>query len=319
MAIDRVPFGHGLEVTRLIFGCAPIGGLFAEVSPEMAAQTLEENWAQGSRSFDTAPYYGVGLAEERLGTFLVGRPRDEFVVCTKVGRLLVRTEGRPDESGFFFGTPSRACVDDFSRDGARRSVEESCQRMGLDRVDIALVHDPSDHMAAAIDESYAGLAQLRSEGTVKSIGVGTADLVAIERFCRETDIDCALVPGRYTFLDSSAAERVFPLCLERAIKVMAAGVYNSGVLADPHPGAWFNYAPVPPALLQRVLQIRNACQRYGVPLAHAAVQYALSHPAVTAVIIGARSAEEARANASYVAAPVPPELFDELTASGLLR
>jgi len=316
--LDLVPFGHGVEVTRLIFGCAPIGGLFAEVSEEMAARTLEETWAQGARTFDTAPLYGLGLAEERLGAFLAGRPREEFVVCTKVGRLLVDDDGRARDSEMFFGTPPRARIHDYSRDGTRRSIEESCERMGLDHVDIALVHDPSDHMDVAIDQSYADLAQMRSEGTVKSIGVGTADLAAIERFCLETDIDCALVPNRYTLLDTSAAERVFPLCLERGIKVMAAGLYNSGVLADPHPGAWYDYVPVPGPVLERVLRIQEVCERHGVPIAHAAAQYPLCHPAVTAVIIGARSPVEARANSHYVATAVPSALFDELAGAGLI-
>ena len=190
--------------------------------------------------------------------------------------------------------------------------------MGLDHVDIALVHDPSDHMDLAIDQSYADLAQMRSEGTVKSIGVGTADLAAVERFCRETDIDCALVPNRYTLLDNSAADRVFPLCLERGIKVMAAGVYNSGVLADPHPEAWFDYAHVPQPVLERVFRIQEVCEGHGVPIAHAAAQYPLRHPAVTAVIIGARSPDEARANSHYVATSVPPALFEELAGAGLI-
>jgi D-threo-aldose 1-dehydrogenase len=318
VSLDLVPFGPGVEVTRLIFGCAPIGGLFAEVSEETAARTLEETWAQGARTFDTAPLYGHGLAEERLGAFFSGRPRQEFVVCTKVGRLLVDDDGRPEGRELFVGAPSRARVQDYSRDGTRRSVEESCERMGLDHVDIALVHDPSGHMDAAIDQSYAGLAQMRSEGTVKSIGVGTADLAAVERFCLETDIDCALVPNRYTLLDTSAAERVFPLCLERGIKVMAAGVYNSGVLADPHPGARYDYVPVPAPVLERVLVIQEICERHGVPIAHAAAQYPLCHPAVTAVVIGARSPEEARANSHYVATAVPSALFDELTGAGLI-
>lgn len=280
--------------------------------------TLEETWAQGARTFDTAPLYGLGLAEERLGAFLAGRRRQDFVVCTKVGRLLVEADAENAGSHGYFGTPLRALVYDYSRDGARRSVEESCERLRLDHVDIALVHDPSDPLDVAIAGSYAGLEQLRAEGTVKSIGVGTADLSVIERFCTETDIDCALVPSRYTLLDSSAAGTVFPLCLERGIKVMAAGVYNSGVLADPRPGAWYNYVAVPEAVLDRVLRIQRACERYGVPIAHAAVQFPLRHPAVSAVIIGSRSPEEARANAQYVATPVPAELFDELAGAGLV-
>ena len=166
MTLDLVPFAQGLEVTRLIFGCAPIGGLFAEVGPDVAAMTLEETWAQGARTFDTAPLYGLGLAEERLGAFLAGRRRQDFVVCTKVGRLLVDADAENAGSHGYFGTPLRALVYDYSRDGARRSVEESCERLRLDHVDIALVHDPSDPLDVAIAGSYAGLEQLRAEGTV---------------------------------------------------------------------------------------------------------------------------------------------------------
>jgi D-threo-aldose 1-dehydrogenase len=318
MTSEPVAFGRGLQLTRLVFGCAPIGGLFTEVSAEVAEQTLAENWAQGSRAFDTAPHYGVGMAEERLGAFLAGRPRNDYVVCTKVGRLLVDSDGKPDDSGFFFGTPTRARVEDYSRDGARRSIEQSCQRMGIDHVDIALVHDPTDHMGLALEGSYAGLEQLRAEGAVKAIGVGTADLAAVERFCLETDIDCALVPNRYTLLDSSAAQRVLPLCVDRGIRVMAAGVYNSGVLADPAPGAWYDYRPAPLHVVEQALKIKATCERHGVELAHAAVQYAFTHPAVAAVVIGARSPAEAEANARYVANAVPKELYEELKTCGLV-
>ncbi|MGA3218178.1 MAG: aldo/keto reductase [Acidimicrobiales bacterium] len=305
-------------VTRFVLGCSPIGGLYAPVEEAEAVATLAEAWSQGVRAFDTAPLYGVGLSEERLGKFIATHPRHEIVVSTKVGRLLADPLDGVGGTPGYFGTPPRVTVVDYSRDGARRSIEESCARLGVDRVDIALVHDPIEDLEQALDESYPALEEMRAEGVVGAIGVGTLDLGALERFCLETDIDCIMVAARYSLLDGSAAERLFPMCMERSIAVLAAGIYNSGVLADPRPGATFNYQPVPPELLERVLLIRQVCQRYGVPLAHAAVQYVLGHPAVTAVVIGARSPREVQENALYVRSPAPSDLFAELAAEGLI-
>ena len=310
---SRVP-----ALTRFVLGCAPIGGLYAPVGEAEAADTLAEAWSRGVRAFDTAPLYGLGLSEERLARFVATRPRREIVLSTKVGRLLAEPADGVGGTEGYFGTPSRVAVVDFSRDGVRRSIEHSCARLGVDKVDIALVHDPGDHLRAALEEGYPALEELRSEGVVAAIGVGALDLEVLERFCLETDIDCVLAAARYSLLDTSAGERLFPMCVERSVAVLAAGIYNTGLLADPRPGAPFNYRPVPPELLERVLRIRQVCHRYDVPLAHAAVQYVLRHPAVTAVVIGARSAREVRENAEYVASPVPSELFVELAAENLI-
>jgi D-threo-aldose 1-dehydrogenase len=316
--VPRADFSRFPGLTRFVLGCAPIGGLYAAVGEGQAAATLEEAWLQGVRAFDTAPMYGVGLSEERLGKFIASRPRHEIVLSTKVGRVLGDPVDGVGGIEGYFGTPARVALVDHSRDGARRSIAQSCARLGVDRIDIALVHDPVHAPDQALDESYTALEELRSEGVVAAIGVGTLDLEVLERYCRETDIDCLLVAGRYSLLDASAAERLFPLCMERKIAVLAAGVYNGGVLADPRPGAPFNYRPVPPEVLERVLSVRQVCQRYGVPLAHAAVQYVLAHPAVTAAVIGARSPREVRENAQYVRSAVPSDLFAELAADGLL-
>ncbi len=310
---SRVP-----ELTRFVLGCSPIGGLFAPVEEAEAAATLAEAWSQGVRAFDTAPLYGVGLSEQRLAKFIATHPRHEIVVSTKVGRLLADPVDGVGGTHGYFGTPARVTVADYSRDGARRSIEQSCARLGVDRVDIALVHDPIDDLEQALDESYPALEELRAEGVVGAIGVGALDLGVLARFCLETDIDCILVATRYSLLDGSAAERLFPMCIERSIAVLAGGVYNSGVLADPRPGAPFNYGPLPPEMLERALLIRQVCQRYGVPLAHAAVQYVLGHPAVTAVVIGARSPREVQEDARYVSTPTPSDLFAELAAEGLI-
>jgi D-threo-aldose 1-dehydrogenase len=306
------------EVGRFVLGCAPIGGLYAPVGEAEAAATLTEAWSQGVRAFDTAPLYGVGLSEERLAKFIASRPRQKIVLSTKIGRVLADAVDGVGGVQNYFGTPPRVALVDYSRDGVRRSIEQSCARLGVDRLDIALVHDPIPDPEKALKESYPALEELRSEGVVAAIGVGTLDVAVLERFCLETEIDCVLVATRYSLLDTSAAERLFPMCMERSIAVLAAGVYNSGVLADPRPGAPFNYRPVPHELLERVLLIRQVCQRYGVPLAHAAVQYVLGHPAVTAVVIGARSAREVRENAQYVESAVPSDLFAELAAEGLI-
>jgi D-threo-aldose 1-dehydrogenase len=207
---------------------------------------------------------------------------------------------------------------DFSRDGVRRSLEQSCERMGLDRVDVALIHDPDDHWEAAINEAYPALEELRSEGAVAAIGVGMNQTAMLERFVAETDIDCVLSAGHYSLLDASAGGTLFPACHAAGIAVLAAGVYQSGILANPRPGATFNYATAPPEISARVSRIALVCAAHAVPLTAAALHYVLAHPAVTAVVVGARSAREAAENARQLNTIVPTELFDELAALGLV-
>jgi len=302
----------------MVLGCAPFAGLFAPVSPETAAGAIQAAWDQGVRSFDTAPHYGVGASEERLGSFLVGKERSEFVVSTKVGRLLVPTDDDVEGAEGFFGTPRRTRVRDYSRDGVRRSIEQSCERLGLARVDIALIHDPDDYWEVAITEAYPALEELRQEGTVGAIGVGMNQTAMLERFVAESDIDCILVAGRYSLLDTSAAERLFPACLESGVAVLAAGVYQSGILVDPRPGATVDYRPASADVLARVGEIATVCARYHVALPAAAVHYVLAHPAVRALVVGARSAAEAVENTSYLDVAVPEELFDELASRSLI-
>jgi D-threo-aldose 1-dehydrogenase len=317
--IEKVPVGRtGPEIDRFVLGCAPLGGLFSPVDEASAAACLDAAWELGVRSFDTAPHYGVGLSEERLGAFLSAKPRDEFVVSTKVGRLLVASEGGVDGVDGFYGTPRRSRVRDYSRDGIRRSLEESLERLGLDRIDIALIHDPDEYGEQALTESYAALHELREEGSVSAIGVGMNQVAMLERFVRETDIDCVLVAGRYSLLDSSAADGLFPLCAARGVSVIAGGVFNSGILADPRPGATFDYRPASAELLTRVEQLRTVCARHGVELASAAIQYVLAHPAVSAVVIGVRSEHEVRENLAHFQTDVPVELFKELADAGLV-
>jgi D-threo-aldose 1-dehydrogenase len=307
-----------VRISEMVFGGAPIGGLYAPVSDEQAAATLEAAWTAGIRAFDTAPHYGVGLSEQRLGRFLAGRPREEFVLSTKVGRRLVHATGEVEGAEGFYGTPRLARVRDYSRDGALATLEDSLRRLGTDRIDIALIHDPDDYAEQALDGAYAALAQLRSEGTIRAVGVGMNQAPLLEWFVERADVDCVLVAGRYSLLDTTAADGLFPACQRHSVPVLAAGVFSSGILADPRPGATYDYAPAPTDLLDRAQRIRVVCARYGVPIGAAAIRFVLRHPAVTAVVVGARDAAEVSEDVSYLTATVPAELFDELAAEHLM-
>jgi D-threo-aldose 1-dehydrogenase len=295
----------------LVFGAAPIGGLYAPVSDEAAAATLHAAWDAGIRAFDTAPHYGVGLSEQRIGDFLAGQPRAEFVVSTKVGRRLVPAAGPVEGADGFYGTPELRRVRDYSADGALRSLADSLRRLRLDRVDIALIHDPDEHMAEALDGAYPALAALRSQGAVGAIGVGVNSASVAEWFVTRCDLDCVLVAGRYTLLDDSAARTLFPLCAGRGVAVLAAGVFNSGILAG---GDRYDYALTPPGLLTQARRIAEACARYDVPMAAAALRYVLRHPAVTAAVVGARTPDEIRADAGYLSLDIPDTLWTDLAA-----
>ncbi|MEU5849708.1 aldo/keto reductase [Saccharopolyspora shandongensis] len=306
-------------MTPLGFGAATLGGLFEPMTDEQAEEVLEAAWDAGIRYFDTAPHYGVGLSEERLGRFLAGKPREEFVLSTKVGRLLVPHDG-PAREGVagFYGAPNRDRVLDFSRDGVLRSLEESLKRLGLDRVDVLFIHDPDDHEEQALREAYPALARLREEGVVSSVGVGMNQTRIPARFVRETGIDCLLLAGRYTLLDARAGEELLPLCEERGVEVVGAGVFNSGLLAAPRPGATYDYVPAPDELVWRAKRIAEVCARHGVAPAAAAIAFTRSHPAVRTVLVGMRNPAEVRQNAAAAAATVPAELWAELSSEGLL-
>lgn len=279
-------------------GTAPIGGLYAPVDDETAWATLDRAWELGIRTFDTAPLYGSGLAERRLGAFLQGKQRDAFVLSTKVGRLL-----RPDASGW------EGAHFDFSHDGALRSLAESLDRLGLDRVDVALVHDPDDHYEEAMNGALRALTRLRNEGVVRAVGIGMNQTALLARFAREADLDCFLVAGRYTLLDRSASEELLPLCDERGIDVIAAGVFNSGVLAG---GTTFDYDTASRDIVERVERLRETCARFGVPLAAAAVQYPLRHPAVKTIVVGCRTPAEVEEDLRLSVLDIPDALWEEI-------
>jgi D-threo-aldose 1-dehydrogenase len=316
--IERVRLGQSdVYVTRLMLGCSPLAGMYAPVEDRQAAAVLEASWDEGVRAFDTAPQYGVGLSEERLGAFLADRAVGEAVVSTKVGRFLV--DAVDDEAkgvDLFYGVPSRRLVDDYSKDGVRRSLAASLGRLGRDRVDVALIHDPDEYAELALTESYPALRELRDEGVVGAIGVAMNHADMLTWLVERTELDCVLIAGCYSLLGAPAADRLFPACEKRGVSVLAAGVYRSGILADPRPGTHLDYAPAPSSAVEQVNRIRSVCDRYGVPLAAAALQFVLAHPAVTAVVVGAASAEEAHENAAHFRSTVPEELFEELAAAG---
>ncbi|WP_031160596.1 aldo/keto reductase [Streptosporangium roseum] len=310
-----------LSVSEYGFGAAPIGNLFTAVSDAEAGAAVDAAYDAGFRLFDTAPHYGLGLSERRLGAALAGRPRDSYTLSTKVGRLLVPAPtGGPagrDDQGFDVPADLRR-VWDFSRDGVRRSLEESLDRLGLDAVDIVLIHDPDDHWEQAVSEAYPALAELRDQGVVKAVGVGMNQSEMLARFVRETGVDMVMLAGRHTLLDQSGEEELLPLCQERGVSVVAAGVFNSGLLATHDPSGTYDYAPAPAPLLARARRIAAVCESHGVTLPQAALAFPLRHPAVASVVVGARSAAEVARNAALTARPVPEDLWAELAAEDLI-
>jgi D-threo-aldose 1-dehydrogenase len=302
----------GLTVTQLGLGCAPIGGLYEPVSDADAGAVVDRAWEHGVRLFDTAPLYGSGLSENRLGLALQGRRRDEFALSTKVGRLL-RAGGNAHPQ--FKGAPALEPVFDFSYDGVLRSLDESLERLGLDRVDLVHIHDPDDHFEEARVGAYPALERLRDEGVVRAIGVGMNQSELLARFARETNVDCLLLAGRYTLLETGALAELLPLCLERGIAVIAGGVFNSGVLAG---GARYDYTPAHPEVLARVRRLADVCARWDIPLPAAAVQFPLGHPAIACVLVGCRSAAEVDEDVALFELDLPAGLWEELRAEGLL-
>jgi D-threo-aldose 1-dehydrogenase len=303
----------GLAVTELGLGCAAIGNLYTEVDDETAAATVDAAWDGGIRLFDVAPHYGLGLAERRLGTALAARPRGEYVVSTKVGRLLIPVAGSRSRDPEGFAVP--AAYErrfDYSADGVRASIEASLARLGLDRIDIALIHDPDGHEEQAFAEAYPALERLRGEGVVRAIGAGMNQAGLLTRFVTDTDVDVVLLAGRYTLLDQRAAQELLPAAQERGVSVMAGGVFNSGLLARPEAGARFDYRAAPAALIEAARAIEASCARYGVPLRAAAARFPLRHPAVAAVLIGARTPQEITEAVALRRLAIPDALWDAL-------
>ncbi|MDX2683466.1 aldo/keto reductase [Streptomyces soliscabiei] len=310
----------GVQVTALGLGAAALANLFSEVTDEQAYDTVTAAWRRGVRYFDTAPHYGLGLSERRLGAALRDFPRAQYTVSTKVGRRLEPVDppvGDDLANGFAVPATHRR-VWDFSADGVRRSLEASLERLGLDRVDIVYLHDPDDHAEQAFREGYPALEKLRSEGVVGAIGAGMNQAEMLTRFVRETDVDVVLCAGRYTLLDQRARAELLPAAVERGVSVVIGGAFNSGLLADPRPEATYNYGQAPAELLETALRMKAVADRHGVTLRAAALAFCAAHPAVASVLVGARSPAEAEDCAEQFAAPVPAALWDELRDTGLL-
>lgn len=302
---------RGVEVTSVGLGCAPIGNLFTAVTDIDAAGTVNAAWEAGIRLFDTAPLYGNGLSEQRLGRALATHARDSYILASKVGRLLrVPTGSAP--LTIFAGVSPLVPTPAFSRDDVLRSIEESLVRLSVDRLDIVHLHDPDDHEAEALNSAFPALIQLRDEGVIRAVGCGMNQVEMLERFVQRVDLDCVLVAGRYTLLDRIAADVLLPQCVERGVGVIVGGVFNSGLLIDPDVNQTYDYAPATPALIERARAMRAACWRHGVSLAAAAIQFALGHPAVSTVVMGARSAVELRADVDDFEVAIPDALWDEL-------
>lgn len=307
-------------MTALSLGTAPLGNLFTAVTDQQATAVVDAAFEVGIGCFDTAPHYGVGLAEQRLGLALAGRERSSFTLSTKVGRLLrPLRDGEAADGQGFVDTPPRAREWDFSEAGIRASVEASLERLGVDRIDIALLHDPDAHEREVYRTGYQALARLREQGVVGAIGAGMNQAAMPARFVRDFDLDVVLCAGRYSLLDQSALADLMPQCARRGTSVLVGGVYNSGLLANPRPGATFDYAPASADLLGRAQALARVCERHGVPLKAAAVQFPLRQPVVAGVLVGCRTEAEVRDNAAAFRHPIPDELWTDLARSGLIH
>ena len=286
-------------------GTGPFGNRPAELRAESEA-AVHAALAGGVWHFDTAPFYGLGQAERWLGGALAGVPRNTVVVSTKVGRSPVSNDGH------------QRAEFDFSRDSVLRSLEESLARLGLDAVDLVLIHDPDEHWEQAVSQAYPALAELRAQGVVAAIGVGMNQWEMPARFITETDIDVVLLAGRYTLLDQSGGAEFLPLAMARSVPVIAAGIFNSGILATEEPHGTYNYEPAPPEILERARRTAAVCHTHGVSLPQAALAFPARHPAVASVLVGAGSPDEVRRNLDLFARPVPAALWIDLAEAGLI-
>ncbi len=322
----------GLTFTELGFGAAPLGNLYRAIGDDEAQDILEKAWDGGVRYYDTAPLYGLGLSETRLNRFLRGKNRDDYVLSTKVGRLMQACAPQ-DRSGFgkWFDVPARQEVYDYSYDGVMRSLEFSFERLGIDRVDILWAHDLciSTHGSQAasdarvdelMDSGYGAMISLRDQGVVTAIGGGVNEWEVCQTLAERGDFDLFLLPGRYTLLEQESLDSFLPLCESRGIGIVIGGPYNSGILASgPKPGAFYNYEPAPPPILEKVGKIEAVCQSHGVSLIDAAFQFPLMNPNVVSVIPGGQSSPQMESNLRAAEARVPPALWADLKEQGLMR
>jgi D-threo-aldose 1-dehydrogenase len=321
---DEVRVGDtDLFVPRIGLGTAALGNFQQAISDADAVAVIDRAMACGLRYLDTAPLYGHGLAEARVGQAVAKVSRAGLIISTKVGRLL--REGAPRDDTqyhegvpFYREVPPAGPVWDFSYDGIRRSVEESLERTGLDRFDVFLMHDPDQHLAEASSTGYAALRDLRAAGLVRAIGAGMNNSAPLAELVRSCELDVVLLAGRYTLLDQSALTDLLPACEARGVSVVIGGVFNSGVLVDPAPGASFDYVPAGDAVLAKAAAIREVCRRYDVPLAAAALRFPLAHPRVCTVLVGPRTVDELEMDLALFDTDIPDDLWTDLRAAGLV-
>ncbi|MGW5192894.1 aldo/keto reductase [Kribbella sp. NPDC004138] len=306
---------------RVGLGGAPLGNLLGEVHEADAVAAVDAAWDEGWRYFDTAPHYGLGLAEERLGLGLRSRPRDEYVLSSKVGRIIYEaSDAATDDEGFDVSTTRRRRWD-FSRDGVLRSIEDSLRRIGTDRLDVVFVHDPDDHFEEAVATAFPTLIELREQGVIGAIGSGMNQSAMLTRFVREIDIDVIMLAGRYTLIDPDGLDDVLPACVDNDVQVVAVGVFNSGLMSQPRPaaGTTFNYEPAAQSLIDKANKLADICESHGTTLPAAAIAFPLAHPAVAGIAVGCRNAEEVHTNAALARTEVPTALWSDLKSAGLLR
>lgn len=328
----KAPSGETISFTELGFGTAPIGNLYKAVDPEEAQRTLEAAWKAGIRYYDTAPLYGLGLSETRLNRFLFGKKRKDYVLSTKVGRLLEVCDPKQRTGiGKFFDTPARREIYDYSYDGFMRSIEFSLERLGVDSIDVIFIHDVDvfnhktvaardAHVKTILNSGIKALDKLRSEKVIKAYGGGVNEWEVCEILARNSDVDIFLLAGRYTLLEQDSLNSFLPLCEERGIGIVLGGPYNSGILATgPKPGAWYNYDAAPKPILERVARIEAICKRHKVKLAEAALRFPMHHKNVVSVIPGGVSPKEVALNVATLDAKIPKSLWKDLKAEGLLH
>ena len=332
-ATDKRKLGKsGIETTLMGLGGAPLGDLYEVIPEERALGTIQAAYDLGIRLFDTAPLYGKGISEHRFGAVLRQFPDDRanITLSTKVGRYLVpETREKVDRSVFKGGLDFRL-ITDYGYDGTMRAIEQSYQRLGMNRIDVVHIHDCDvdtwgeegfeQRFKEAADGAYRALHELREQGVISAIGVGVNNIMPLLRFAEVGDFDTFMLAGRYTLLEHAALDELLPLCGRRGIGIMTAGPFNSGILATGvRPGATYNYKPAPQDILDKVARIEAVCARHGVKLAAAAVQFPLAHPAVASMVPGAVRREEVEANIALIAEPIPADFWAELKHEGLLR
>ena len=306
----QVTLKSGLQIPEFGIGTSPFGGLFASVSESAVADVISTSMELGLNYFDTAPHYGMGSAEVRLGRNINHLPRSSFVVSTKVGRLIVPSE-KADDPGWENSTAAVERIFDFSAAGIERSLLESLERLKMESVEMIFIHDPDGAADQAISEAYPVLERLRAEGIVKTIGIGITSNEIPTRFINETDIDVVLIALKYTLLDQSAAIELLPTALKKGVSVIAGGVFNSGILTNPKAGATFNYEPASPEVLARAQKIEKFFLDRGVSLAQAALQFPMQHPAISAILVGCRSADEVTTNVALYNREIDSHIWRE--------